>query len=101
MAEYINRKVLIKKIDDYFSKTDPNGQEQIGVLKCRSIIRETPSTDVAPVRNAEWIGVWYDGYADGSPVYAEFECSNCGCEHHADGEPTWRFCPDCGAKMDL
>lgn len=68
------------------------------------IIRTVPSADVAPVVYAEWIGFWGDGYADGPDgepviVYEEFECSHCGFVHHADGEPTWDYCPECGARM--
>ena len=94
MAEYIERDELYIQIRKRVN--NPAIRSWFGAM-----LAEIPAADVAPVRNAEWIGVWYDGYADGSPVYEEFECSNCGCEHHADDEPTWRFCPDCGAKMDL
>ena len=43
----------------------------------------------------EWIGTQYDGYADGFPVYDEYECSLCGAEY----SNTHNFCPNCGAKM--
>lgn len=61
--------------------------------------------DVAPVAHAYWIGVEGDGYAEDENgemqiIYDVFECSNCGCEHHADGEPRWAYCPNCGARMD-
>ena len=49
MAEYIDLKKLLAKIDEAFFETDPDGKEQIGVLKCRAIIREIPAADVAPV----------------------------------------------------
>ena len=49
MAEYIERKALIKQIDNYFDQTDPSGEEQIGVLQCRRIAREFPAADVVPV----------------------------------------------------
>lgn len=45
----------------------------------------------------EWIGIEYDGYADGYPVYDVFECSVCGNEWRGDEPPN--FCPDCGTKM--
>lgn len=66
---------------------------------------EEQQSDVAPVVHAYWIGVEGDGYAEDENgemqiVYDVFECSNCGCEHHADGEPEWTYCPDCGARMD-
>ena len=45
-----------------------------------------------------FIGTEFDGYADGSPVYYEWECSECGCVFE-DDEPTYNYCPYCGAKM--
>lgn len=45
----------------------------------------------------EWIGIEYDGYADGVPVYDVWECSACGNEWRGDETPC--YCPDCGAKM--
>lgn len=45
----------------------------------------------------EWVGIEYDGYADGYPVYDVFECSVCGNEWRGDTPPC--FCPDCGSKM--
>lgn len=48
------------------------------------------ATDVAPIVHAYWIGIEGDGYAEDENgemqiIYDVFECSNCGCEHHADG----------------
>lgn len=54
MADYIDLEKLLAKIDEAFFETDPDGKEQIGVLKCRAIIREIPAADVAPVG---WISV--------------------------------------------
>lgn len=66
------------------------------------LLRDFVSKDVAHVVHAKWIGIEGDGYDDdGNIVYDVFECSNCGCEHRADGEPEWTYCQDCGAKMDL
>ena len=49
-------------------------------------------------RTGYFIGTEFDGYADGSPVYYEWECSECGCVFE-DDEPTYNYCPNCGAKM--
>ena len=58
--------------------------------------------DVAPVRHGRWVGIEYDGYADGSPVYNLWECSECGEEVRGDDVPdTHPWCHACGAKMDL
>lgn len=51
--------------------------------------------------HGKWLGT-ADGYADGELVYDMWECSNCG--YDADGveeKPIWKFCPKCGARMDL
>jgi rubrerythrin len=52
-----------------------------------------------PVRHGMFIGTEYDGYADGYPVYYEWKCSECGCIFEED-EPTYRYCPNCGCRMD-
>lgn len=46
----------------------------------------------------KWVGTDYDGFADGNPVYNEWKCSECGCVFE-DEEPTWNYCPNCGADM--
>lgn len=60
---------------------------------------ETRLMSLEPERKkGEWIGTEFDGYADGNPVYYEWKCSSCGCIVE-DEEPTWNFCPNCGADM--
>ena len=60
------------------------------------IIREFPAAETP---HGEWIGE-SDGYADGYPVYDIWSCSKCGEYFDEwDEEPTWNFCPNCGAKM--
>lgn len=49
-------------------------------------------------KKGKYIGTEYDGYADGNPVYYEWKCSECGCIFE-DEEPTYNFCPNCGADM--
>lgn len=46
-----------------------------------------------------WIGIEYDGYADGNPVYDVWECSECGEEHRGEYDTLSNYCPNCGAKM--
>lgn len=43
----------------------------------------------------EWIGIEYDGYADGFPVWELWECSECGIETKEETP----FCAYCGADM--
>lgn len=56
--------------------------------------KNIPAADVAPVMHGEWRENGLNGYA-----YA-FICSKCG---YIDGYPfndRFRYCPNCGAKMD-
>ncbi len=71
----------------------------------QELLDTAPTADVAPVVHAHWDGIEGDGYAEDENgemqiVYDVFECSHCGCEHRADGEPEWAFCPNCGARME-
>ena len=50
-------------------------------------------------KDGEWIGVEYDGYADGCPVYDVWECSGCGEEHNGEEDTLPNYCPNCGARM--
>lgn len=90
MAEYIEREALIQKIDEGFDKTDPCGEEQIGFLKCRRIVREIPAADVAPVRHGVWERI---------PGIPYPRCSLCLVMTHWNNFVP-RYCDACGAKMD-
>lgn len=91
MDEYIERKALMEYAD-----TQPGG------LISNKSIQFFPAADVAPVRHGYWIGLEYDGYADGNPVYDLWECSECGEEVRGEDVPdTHPYCHGCGAKMDL
>lgn len=98
MTEYIERKVLDKALT--VAAAADSDKRRRAWVEAISIVHDIPAADVAPVVHGKWIGVWGDGYANGFIVYEEFECSQCGCVHHADGEPTWDYCPQCGARMD-
>ena len=41
------------------------------------------------LHHAHWVGIEFDGYADGFPVYDTWECSNCHSnEYYSEGEMT-------------
>lgn len=71
------------------------------IVQADKALATVPSADVSPLAHAYWLGIEGDGYdPEGNIVWDTFECTNCGEEHYADGEPTWDYCPQCGAKMD-
>lgn len=45
----IDANVVLAEIDKEFHKTDPSGDEQLGFLKCRRIVRTAPTVDVVEV----------------------------------------------------
>lgn len=62
---------------------------------CITIIElaRIPSADVAPVRHGRWIED--NPHCDG--LRSKWICSECGED---DGEEYFKYCPNCGAKMD-
>lgn len=57
--------------------------------------------EAKPIIHAHWIGIEYDGYADGFPVYNRWECSECRCEMPGEDIPNeMTYCPCCGSKME-
>ncbi len=95
MSRYIDADAF-----ETFGYTRPIGKYDFddGVEFVLNKIDEQPTADVRENVRGEWIGAGYDGYADGYPVFYEWECSACGCTVE-DEEPTWNFCPNCGADM--
>lgn len=105
MAEYIEREKLLAKIDEAFFETDPDGKEQIGVLKCRAIIRESPAADVALVVHGEWeTEDWleYDAQSCETIRCPEEGIACTRCRYVFKKDALWKrnSCPNCGARMD-
>lgn len=85
--------------DDVKKRGDCYPQEVRSVIS--NILRHTKTIkDVAPVKRGQWLGMEYDGYADGCPVYDTWACSECEYEVEGDADVLTNFCPNCGAKMD-
>ena len=60
-------------------------------------LNHAPTVDAVPVRH----GKWFDEgqYADYYPHHA-WQCSECG-EHVIEIDTPWyKYCPNCGARMD-
>lgn len=95
MKEYIERAALKRELAPY---EENDFSQQINVIL--AIVDAQPTADVAEVRHGRWIGIEYDGYADGFPVYDLWECSECGEEVRGDDVPsTHPWCHSCGARM--
>ena len=66
--------------------------------------KETGVTDISKLQvvgSAYWMGIGYDGYADGYPVIDEWQCSNCGREVSCEESDLDPYCGSCGYKMNI
>ena len=94
--EYLNRWDIYQLM---FDIENPNDYGKMDIILVDDI-EKLPAADVAPVVHAHYVGD-SDGYADGYPVYDIWTCSHCGYRFDGwDDEPTYNYCPNCGAKMD-
>ena len=80
MDEYIKRKTVIDLITRRYENPEICTQE----------INSIPAADVAPVRHGRWV------YPIG--MAWNYVCSECG---KSIGVIKHKYCPNCGAKMDL
>lgn len=100
MPELIDRHALLKRVYEH-----PQERERMTDGEwCRKCIYEAPKVEADPVRRGRWI------VNDRNPDYAD--CTNCGLSEWlgANGSRKYaktllssfkKFCPNCGARMDL
>lgn len=81
MTEYIEREALKKKIPHL---------PGFSMGRVEMYIDEFPAADVAPVVHGRWID-------NGIPGSMLSGCSECG---FTCGAYSFKYCPNCGAKMD-
>lgn len=99
MDDTISRAAALKGLEDLniASFYEENEHSKEAYTEVKAMLKSLPSAQ--PKRKkGKWIGTEYDGFADGCPVYYEWKCSVCTCVVE-DEEPTWNFCPNCGADM--
>lgn len=94
MDEYISRHEAIRAVQLSYGNYEAT----------RKAIFELPAADVAPVRHGRWERIGIKG-RKGLPIYPC--CSACGmvsAAYRSEWEGlrgAWKYCPNCGAKMDL
>lgn len=96
MAEYIDRAAAVKSV--LRMRRPENSVAQNRML---SIIQmdmlKLPAADAAPVVH----GRWEPCFDENCKCRWGFgKCSNCGQEYYAHSINYYKYCPNCGAKMD-
>lgn len=100
MDAYIDREATVESLNAMKPFLRDRGQVQL-LRRIMNHIGKIPVADVVPVVHGRWVGLEYDGYADGCPVYDLWECSECGEEVSGEDVPiTHPYCHGCGARMD-
>lgn len=87
MAEYIRKDVLTRV---YMEK----GKDKLRLATVINELEMLPAADVAPVVHGKWV------YGED----VDIQCSVCGVDALTEGDYKQvksRYCPNCGAKMDL
>lgn len=63
-------------------------------------LKEAPTVDAAPVVHGRW--QWLSSTYDRIPCEMRYMCDKCRHETITHGHEPWeKYCPNCGAKMDL
>ena len=109
----MNREEIIKSLQHTIDWMEQHGANGISVTQptgcggykevdtlCDKIALKEALKLIEEQKTGKWVGIEYDGYADGNPVYDVWECSNCHEEHEGDFDSLPNYCPECGAKME-
>ena len=92
MSEYISKEFMLKNLeDDKMNNAEHCEPVTIQIME-RFIryVKKFPAADVQPVVHAEWI-------CHEPEIGLYYSCSKCG---HNALQGMYKFCPNCGAKMD-
>lgn len=94
MSEYVKRDAAIKVIQDYGKGAISDGMTALGpvddIVALARAMERLDAADVAPVVHGRWV-------SNGIPDSILSGCSACG---FSCGASSFRYCPNCGARMN-
>ena len=98
MADLISRAAARDVINTWGRKEN----EDVRMDLLHNDLNAIPAVDAAPVVHAQWDGYNAD-YSDwlrddGKPIF--ISCCVCNNVVLNNGSASWKYCPNCGAKMD-
>ena len=103
MSDYISREALLNAVLELPPKMDEDGYGWLGRRGVWQMVADFPAADVREVKRGKW---FLDGdyeYINCSeclyPFYMGFDTSSDARQYLAS-EERWKYCPNCGARMD-
>jgi len=97
MDEYIKRESFMKRLCERCNEEMSESPCEPSDCFAREVIKTFPAADVAPVRHGRWVDRIVDENEVIQPWMKRYYCSEC----LEGGNQSWfKFCPNCGAKMD-
>lgn len=96
MAKYIDQEATAQKIKQIGAENYSGMYANIGMTHARQIVERMPAADVAPVVHGQWISC----FEDWRKQIEGDKCSVCGFEHYGANIRNYKYCPNCGARMD-
>ena len=74
--------------------------EALSLLCGAKLIADAPTVEAVPVKHGRW--QWISSTYDRTPCEMRYMCDKCRHETITHGHEPWeKYCPNCGAKMDL
>ena len=94
MSDYISREALIDRLSKNLSACNHGTFSEMCYSDAIETVKHFPAADVEPVRRGEWL-LKHIGHGH------YWECSECHTNPCIYVTKDTKFCPNCGAKMDL
>lgn len=103
MNEYISKQSVIDYLNGYLHSIGECGADSLlfdrgqrrALINSIQDILAIKGADVQPVKHGEWE---YEHTIGGMKHY---HCTNCKCIADENQILWWKFCPNCGCKLDL
>jgi len=104
--DLISRKAAIEEFEDMVTSVSVYGESAEARYATNARIRfieklnSIPSVPAVPVKHGRW--QWLSSTYDRIPCEMRYMCDKCRHETITHGHEPWeKYCPNCGAKMDL
>lgn len=98
MKEYIERETLLQALEEIGGCGAPPESWADGwdkaISRAIKLTEEQPAADMVKVRHGKW------NIVDGDFYWVDGKCSVCGYTDCFDESRFYKYCPECGAKMD-